>query len=248
MEQHEMQTDDQSLSDFSALAQTLQQPDWYATVVLLLQKVERLREHDRAESEKLYHQILAFVQHQLEQGKVFLGIDGPNWDAERKPVDTLVIHHSGRQPGMMPVALNALHLLRLYAPEYAKRVTHDALSTKPPIFSHHFRGGRQVFYGYHWLLRMDGTAERLLDDSAIGWHAANWEVNCRSIAVCLDGDFEDSEPAPEVLQSLAEFARKNYPSISPIRIIGHCEANKNRTCPGTRFLPSWKGKLLTLLQ
>lgn len=149
---------------------------------------------------------------------------------------------------MTLTTLNALHLLRLYAAEYARRGSLKKDSAKPPIYSHHFRGGKQVFYGYHWLLRMDGTAERLLDDPTIGWHAGNWEMNCRSVAVCLDNDYEDSEPSPETLYALATFIRAHYSTIRTDRVIGHCEANTARTCPGALFLPSWKEKLLKLLR
>lgn len=234
--------------DHRELEKTLQRPDWYSTVVPLLRQIERLRDSEPKESKKLSRALLDFVHEKLEQGRVFLGTDGPNWDAERKPIDTIVIHHIGRQPGMTLAELNALHLLRLYAAEYFTRESSKKNSPKPPIYSRHFRDGKQVFFGYHWLLRMDGTTERLLDDSAVGWHAANWEINCRSVAFCLDNDYEQSEPTREVLQSLAECIRGSYPSISSARIIGHCEANKNRTCPGALFLPSWKEKLLTLLQ
>lgn len=243
-----MESKEQLQLDFPALSSTLQQPDWYLTLAPLMRQIQELRDHDGEASEKLYHSALDFFQKQLVAGKVRLGMDGPNWDAERKLVDTIVIHHSSRQPGLPLAALNALHLLRLYAPEYANSKPKGENIKGTAIYSHHFLGGKQVFFGYHWLFRMDGSAERLLDDSAIGWHAGNWDINCRSIAICLDNDYENSEPDPQALQSLAEFIRKSYPHVAPDHVIGHCEANKNRTCPGALFLPSWKAKLLVLLE
>jgi|GEM_PF-2098109 len=51
-----------------------------------------------------------------------------------------------------------------------------------------------VFCAYHWLVYMDGTMERLLQDNEVGWHAGKWDVNCKSVAICLDDDFENLAP------------------------------------------------------
>ncbi|MDE2232740.1 MAG: hypothetical protein KGJ90_01225 [Patescibacteria group bacterium] len=51
---------------------------------------------------------------------------------------------------------------------------------------------------------------------------------------------------------MAKLISNNYPQVPKESIIGHCEVNKNTTCPGERFLPSltdkgWKEKLLSLI-
>ena len=91
-------------------------------------------------------------------------------------------------------------------------------------------------------MRMDGSFERLLNETQIGWHAGNWKINKRSIAICLDNDYEGQDPSDEVLAKLAEHIRREYPDVK--NVIGHCEANQGTVCPGANFLSDWKLKLL----
>jgi N-acetyl-anhydromuramyl-L-alanine amidase AmpD len=134
-----------------------------------------------------------------------------------------------------------VHLLNIYVPVYSKA------NGRPPVWSGHFYEGQQVFWGYHWLMRMDGSFERLLEDNQIGWHAGNWEVNRRSIAICLDNDYEQRNPRKKVLQDLAVFIKQNYPNIKAENIIGHKEARAGTICPGKNFVNVWKPELLEYL-
>jgi len=141
--------------------------------------------------------------------------------------------------------LSAVHLIRLYAGYYANPTYEGEERMKGrPIFSGHFNNGKQVFYGYHWLVRMDGSIERLLEDKNIGWHAGNWEVNCRSIGICLDNDFTDSSPSDLVVSSIVKIIKENYPQIQPQNILGHREIKPSTTCPGNTFLTDWKEKII----
>lgn len=188
----------------------------------------------------------------LEEGAVALGKEGYDWDSEREPVDTLVIHHTSGLPGMSRARLNAMHLLRIYVPAYANPSEPDIPRvTDRPIYSGHYDRDQQVFYGYHWLIRTDGEAERLLSDDAIGWHAANWEVNKRSIAFCIDDDLEDQSPSQAVLESIAEVTKAHYGQvdISPQTVVGHGEVSLVPTdCPGNEFLPTWKTQLIQKME
>lgn len=95
---------------------------------------------------------------------------------------------------------------------------------------------------------MDGTAERLLHDSELGWHAGNWEINKRSVAICLDNDYDDQDPSPAVIKSLAVLIKHQYPQVAHSKIIGHCEARQGTTCPGVNFTSTWKTHLLERLK
>jgi N-acetyl-anhydromuramyl-L-alanine amidase AmpD len=107
------------------------------------------------------------------------------------------------------------------------------------------RGIRPVFYVYHWLMRMDGSFERLPQDDELGWHAANWDINCRSVGICLDNDYDRRNPSPDVLSKLAEFIHQNYPQVAKKRIFGHREVSEHETtCPGAHFIDGWKLQLL----
>ena len=117
-----------------------------------------------------------------------------------------------------------------------------------PVWSGHFRQGQMVFFAYHWLIRPDGTCERLLEDSAIGWHAGNWNINTRSIGLALSGNYEHTPPPETQIAAVARLIKTQYPEISSTHILGHRELRSDLTCPGNAFLNGWKETLLQLLQ
>ena len=110
-----------------------------------------------------------------------------------------------------------------------------------PIWSGHFYQGRQTFMAYHYLIRKDGSYEQVLKDHEIGWQAGNWEVNCRSIALCFVDNLEQKTPTPEAVQTAKEIISR-YPEA---QIKGHREINPKTTCPGELFLGpgGWNGWL-----
>jgi N-acetyl-anhydromuramyl-L-alanine amidase AmpD len=168
------------------------------------------------------------------------------WDSERQPIDTIVFHHTSLPTGVTLEELSALQRERLYVPFY------QALQKEGLVYSGHVQNGSEVFYAYHWLVRADGKTERLLHDTEIGWHAGNWETNRRSIGICFDGNYEDSQPSTAALKSAAAIIKNNYFSVPKERIIGHCEVKEGTVCPSGVFLSQgdtqgWKEKLLTLL-
>jgi N-acetyl-anhydromuramyl-L-alanine amidase AmpD len=82
-----------------------------------------------------------------------------------------------------------------------------------------------------------------LDDSYIGWHAGNWEINRRSVGIALVGDYSDQDPSDKVLKVCAEII-KGYKGIGAGRIYGHKDISKTPTiCPGNNFA-GWKQKLI----
>lgn len=180
-----------------------------------------------------------------------------NWEAEAKDVDVVVIHHTAGKPGMTWEALSKIERSRLYDPRFRSTETDPDLRGLS-VQSGHFRivSGRKVehFCPYHWIVRADGTAERLLWDDERGWHAGNWDVNCRSIGIAFDGDFSAAEPPKPMLQTCARLLRAyatNTRGIVPT-LIAHKEVPKPSNpdekvateCPGT-----WWGKgESTLLQ
>lgn len=171
----------------------------------------------------------------LKEDAVTLADAGPNWDGDRQAIDTIVVHHTSRVRPMALELLNAIHLLNLYVPKYQNPGEDLEIIGGMPIYSGHANNaGKQVFYGYHWLIRHDGSRERLLPDAAIGWHAGNWEVNRRSVAVCFDGDFAQGQPSREALDSVAELIVGQYGAIASASIVGHKAITKT-TCPGNSF-------------
>ena len=219
--------------------------DWYLRlskdIKHLLNQAEQSNEKV---SKEIKGEIYRFFEEHLEKGDIALSRSGPNWDEERKPIDTVVIHHTHNLPGITWQRLSAMHLVRIYLPFYASsKYEKNKYPKNQAIFSHHFRKNSQTFCAYHWLVRKDGSTERLLDDNEIGWHAGNWDINCRSIAVCLDNNFENSTPSGKIIRAVAILINEKYPQIKFNNIVGHREVNSNTICPGNKFLTGWKTKL-----
>ena len=236
--------------DFDWLHQVLSDPLWYREVAPLVKDLEKLSEENRDEYEGLKDTVYGFFEARLANGYLALGSEEGIWDDERVPIDKVVIHHTSNPAGLKPSRLSAMELIRLYAPIYANPPTPEdrAKAQGKPISSGHVREGKQVFWPYHWLIRRQGGFTQLLYDDEIGWHAGNWKINCRSIAICFDGDFENGRPSDTELNTAGWIIRKFYPSIKKENIFGHMEVRLRgpTSCPSTLFLGEngWKKDLL----
>jgi hypothetical protein len=224
--------------------QRLLYPDWYLRVERELRALFFPVVHDRPRLKRFRHQVYELVEELVEDGRLPLAQSGPNLDVERKPIDTLVIHHTEEEPDIRLGKLSAIGLVRQYAFQYLENNVLGRAVRGEPIWSGHFRRGRMVFFAYHWLIRPDGTAERLLDDGAIGWHAGNWEINTRSAGIGLSGNYEHGVPPLAQIEGMARLIREHYGHIPFERLLGHREVAPERTCPGEYFLHGWKDSLL----
>ncbi len=199
-------------------------------------------DHDSEEIKNKRRQFISKIGDLLEDDNVSLSQEGPNFDEEREVIDTIVIHHTGDSTAAAanPISyLNALHLLRLYVPEFRneKREYYGQA-----LWSNHFWKNRLVFFGYHYLIWPDGRYEQLLKDEYIGWHCGNWQYNKKSIAICFLADLENSEPSAHAMVS----AKKLISKYNPTQVLGHGEIKESTSCPGNKFLVEngWKNKLL----
>jgi N-acetylmuramoyl-L-alanine amidase len=218
-------------------------PDWYRRLEDELTRLFFLVVHDDPQLKAFRNQVYALIAELLTRQELPLAATGPDLDTARQPVDTVVIHHTEEDPAISLDRLSAIGLVRQYAFEY---LTDNVLGHHvrgQPVWSGHFREGRMVFFAYHWLIRPDGTAERLLEDSYIGWHAGDWQINTRSVAIALSGDYEAATPPRTQIESAARVIRAHYPQVPRIGIVGHCEVRKDLTCPGAYFLETWKDLL-----
>lgn len=250
-----------SQTEYNNMRELVQRPDWYLefgkmrqTRLLGLGAVQAAFSGNiREAAARAKGQVVDMFEELLEKHEVRLGIPGQDelddQDEERQPIDRIVIHHSSRAEGITLGSLNALHLLQLYVPVYqseAKPVL-NSQGEHQPIYSGHFNEkGEQVFYGYHWKVQQDGEPLRLLNDSEIGWHAGNWDMNKRSVGICIDDDLEHKRPTDEALEGVARVIAEHYPYVEPSTdtIIGHNEASGPTMCPGDKFLSGWKFDLL----
>lgn len=222
---------------------------WYKEIPDLLRIGKDLHDSDMKAYEIFKEDVYSFFEEQLALGNVFLGDKVNIFDSERKTIDSIVIHHTSNPPQMTKERLSAMQIVRLYAPAFANPKEGDTFNRGDAVCSGHIRDGRQVFYPYHWIVREDGNAERLLLDDEIGWHSGDWDMNCRSVGIVLDGDFEKTVPRLEYLKGLTEIIRNNYARIAKECIFGHREINSKTNCPSDLFLgkDGWKGMILTEL-
>ncbi len=224
----------------------LGQPDWYLRLADDFKRLEAFAEEHRNEPDhkRIKGEAYALVERALKENHIPLGTNGEDFDRERRSIDTIVIHHTKNAPGMTLERLNAMHLLRIYGPHYASLANSQNHLPSKPVWSGHFYNGRQVFWGYHWLVRADGTAEQILDDHSIGWHAGNWNINTRSIGICIDDNLSNKTPSKIVIQSVSNVIQKHYTNIEPDHIIGHSDANPHTLCPGDSFQSQWRQLIL----
>ena len=219
----------------------VQKPTWYLDYVQFINQAKTELGEKTDELDNLNKQVRHFFEEALLQDKICLASEGPDLDKERLPVNTIVIHHTSAKPGYTLSYLNATHMLNIYAPYFAHPTIDGEKDLKgKALWSGHFKDGKPVFWGYHWLMRMDGTFERLLEDNQLGWHAGNWEINRRSVGICLDNNYDKQDPADDILQKLAAHIKAHYPNIGSQNIIGHREARQGTVCPGAHFLDGWK--------
>jgi hypothetical protein len=223
-------------------------PDWYNQLEDELTSFVFSVVHDDPRLKAWRHEVYSLVGEMLARGEIPLASAGPDLDAERvSPPDTIVLHHTEEDPHISLAKLNAIGFLRQYGFQYLENNVLGRAVRGEPVWSGHFRQGQMVFFAYHWLIRPDGTCERLLEDHALGWHAGNWEINRRSIGIALSGNYEHATPPGAQLAATARLIRTYYPFIAPARIFGHCEIRPELTCPGDRFLREWKTPLLLSL-
>lgn len=221
--------------------------DWYVRLEKELEKEIFPIVHEDPVVKKFRQQVYELVEELLEKEEIPLAAKGPNLDAERKSIDTVIIHHTEGEPDIRPSMLSAIGFVRQYGFEYLQNDVLDHELRGNPVWSGHFRNGKMVFFAYHWLIRPDGKAERLLKDEYIGWHAGVWRINTKSVGIAFSGNYEHKTPPTAQIKSAAMVIKKQYPQIDRERIFGHLEIKEGRTCPGEYFLKEWKAKLLDLL-
>lgn len=225
----------------------LQYPDWYIRLEKDLKENIFPIVHDNVSLKKYRHKIYELTAELMDFGKIPLAESGANLDKERKPIDTIVIHHTEEYPNIALSKLSAIGLIRQYAMHYLENDMLGERVRGKAIWSGHFRGNKQVFFAYHWLIRLDGEAERLLEDKCVGWHSGNREINTKSIGIAFSGNYEHSSPPMDQIEAAALLIKNNYPQIQKDGIFGHREVKEGRTCPGDRFIGDWKEELLRLV-
>lgn len=208
------------------------------------------REEKQKRRREMRKEIYSIVLEAFAERKIAFGTSGKDWDRERGLVDTIVIHCHESEHFTHKNMASVIPLVRLYIPTYAN-ASKDSEKYHKPIWSNHFdEEGKMNFWTYHWIIKDDGSVYRQLQDNQVGWHAGNWEYNCKSAAICLPSNFTQEEPSEEILNSAAKIIKTYYPHVPIENIIGHREVSRDPKytfpiwCPGESFLAGWKKKLI----
>ena len=174
----------------------------------------------------------------------------------RAQFEGVIIHHTGTSNNITVEGLSKIHKRRVYKPVFD--AMRDIVGDK--IYSNHFYQGKETFCAYHWLVYPDGRKIKVLKDiikirgkwyvDYVGWHAGTWEVNGKTIAIALVGNYLNSIPPKEALKSVADIIA-NYQKKTNLKleILGHREVRQT-ACPGNRFLGrnGWKNVLIGMVK
>lgn len=173
----------------------------------------------------------------------------------RQEFKGIVIHHTGTSsdnPGIK--FLSDIQKQTVYKPVF------DSMPGQK-IYSDHYYENKETFFCYHWIVYPDGRKIKVLKDiykgrdnkwyiDNMGWHAGSWEVNGKTIAIALAGNYMNRYPSEEAMKAMAEIIA-GYKKTTGIdlEVIGHREV-KATACPGNRFLGAkgWKNTLIKLAE
>lgn len=87
-------------------------------------------------------------------------------------------------------------------------------------------GGRKIYAGYHVLVHLDGSYERIRPDEHRGQHCTQSDMNNRAVSICYVGGVDNNnrpcdtrtEAQKRTLLTLARTMRGRYPNA---QIVGH---------------------------
>ena len=136
----------------------------------------------------------------------------------KTPIDTIMFHCTATPPGreVTSAELDAWHRARNFEPYITP-------------------AGKKVHAGYHILVHLDGSYERIRPDTERGQHCQQQNMNNRAVAICYAGGVDNNNrpcdtrtgAQKKTLLSLARTMRARYPNA---RIIGHRDAAP-KACP-----------------
>jgi hypothetical protein len=141
--------------------------------------------------------------------------DVPSDWVPRAPVrawKSIVIHHSATATGGA-AAFDKMHKAKGW----------DGLGYDFVIGNGTDTGNGQIEVGFRWIQQLDGAHAKTPDN----------DFNKTGIGICLVGNFDETNPSPQQMASLAKlvgYLMKTY-RITPDRILGHGDT-KITACPG----------------
>ncbi len=148
-----------------------------------------------------------------------LPFKGSNGTMKKDAITKLVIHHEGVKT---PMFYNTL-----------KRIQADAAY-------HVSKGWNHI--SYHYMMDNVGDIYQCLPETEVGYHAGNFPVNNSSIALCVQGNYNEqklNKKQEKALKEFFEYLFNNRPDLKNLvytGLVGHKEVRKGGTsCPGTNL-------------
>lgn len=144
-------------------------------------------------------------------------------------IDTLVIHCTATAPGR---EVGVAELDRW----------HKGENFEPYVGA----DGRKVYAGYHILVHLDGSYERIRPDEHRGQHCPQENMNNRAVAICYVGGVDNNnkpcdtrtDAQKRTLLSLVRTYKARYPGIN---VIGHKDvAGVRKACPSFNTIYEYK--------
>ena len=147
------------------------------------------------------------------------------------PIDTIMIHCTATPPRreVSRAELDRWHRAERFEP-YVNPKT-----------------GETTYAGYHLLVHLDGSYERLRPDEHRGQHCKQEDMNNRAVSICYVGGVDNNnkpcdtrtEAQKKTLLTLVRTMRARYPKA---RIIGHRDVKGvAKACPSFDAQSEYKG-------
>lgn len=144
-----------------------------------------------------------------------------NGTMDKKKIELLVIHHEGvKTPWMY---------------DTVKRIQNDARY-------HISKGWNHI--SYHYMMDNVGDIFKCLPDTEVGYHAGTPIVNNKSIALCIQGNYETQTLSKAQKRALEEFCdymfnrRPDLPKLVRTGLKNHKDVRPTGTaCPGRNVVP-----------
>lgn len=137
-----------------------------------------------------------------------------------RKIEKIVIHHSVT-PRDLPLEQQINSFDKTHK---------DRLHPKPNKYGYHI--------AYHYVIAGDGSYKKTRGFDEIGYHAGNWDMNKKSIGICVCGNFDEENPSKEQISALNKILKElvdNY-KLKETDIIFHKDVVSYKTCPGLNFL------------
>ena len=133
-------------------------------------------------------------------------------NTDTRTITSIVVHHTAGKPSN-----NSNRVLR-----EINRLHHRKFSK--------MRESRGLHISYHFLITPNGKILETRHLNDIGHHAGNWEVNKKSIAICLVGDFSKHRPTKKQVTSLDTLIKRIKQDHPVKMIIPHSHSKATLCC------------------